>query len=178
MLILRMSVDNKVFGGSNVSCDVNESAVYLTGSNFSVVYDGNNQGGRKTTANLDIISSTIIDVFGGGRNNAPSGICSLVINSEIITNAYSGGKDAGLTTCDVYIYDGTITNVFRVSNTSGNITTSNITFGNNQNSNIQIGTLYGWNNLGSGTTTTTNITTYKGNIFIFIKSLIVYKDYI
>lgn len=150
---------NKIFGGSNESGNIKTTDVEVRGENLTdnidinSVYGGNNAGGTAAITKVVINGEAIGSVYGGG-DKALSTVSEIIINSGKIDNVFGGGNQAGLTTSNVYAYGGTIGNVFGGSNESGDLTTANVTIGNENSvgsSTITVTNVYGGNNLGGKT---------------------------
>ena len=100
---------NNIYGGSNLSGDVDESNVDTTLGHAENIYGGNNQGGITQTTNVHIQDgSEIVNVYGGG-NNAVVNETNLSINGTVTGSVYGGGNEAGVNTnTNLNIENGTI----------------------------------------------------------------------
>ncbi len=149
-----------VFGGSNTSGTVAETAVTLNGS-ATDVYGGNNLGGSATTTVVNIAGNAT-NVFGGGYQ-ASTTSSTVHLNSGTVSNIFGGGNQAGVTTTNVKLGAGNVTNaVFGGSNSSGNVTTS-VVETKTSSSSLTVNNVFGGNNLG-GATTNATVTLSRGTI--------------
>lgn len=168
----------EVYGGNNAGGQATTSIVRMTGGSVPTVYGGNKSGGTNPNSQVYYSAGTVTDIFGGGYN-ASTGTTYVEINGGHPTNVYGGGDQASVTTSQVVLNQGTIdytygggrqagattttvsipitstataTTVYGGSNTSGNVTTSNV----NALGGVST-TIYGGNNAG-GVTSTANVT--------------------
>ena len=168
----------EVYGGNNAGGEATTSIVRMTGGSVPTVYGGNKSGGTNPNSQVYYSAGTVTDIFGGGFN-ASTGTTYVEINGGHPTNVYGGGDQASVTTSTVVLNQGTIdytygggrqagattttvsipitstataTTVYGGSNTSGNVTTSNVNALGGAST-----TIYGGNNAG-GVTSTTNVT--------------------
>ena len=173
------SICNNLYGGSNISGDVANANVSITGGNSYNVFGGNNEGGNVTTTYIDVFKGYITNLYGGG-NKVPTTTTNVSIsgNDDIITNVFGGGNAANATNVNISQNGANINNLYGGSNTSGSVdkviinhqrgTTSNLYGGNNEGGNTINTTinyidgtssnLYGGGNKTNSATTTINIT--------------------
>ena len=107
---------------------------------------------------VTINNGEVTNVFGANdASGMPASDVIVVVNDGTIGSVYGGGNKTSLTTSNVTINGGVITNTFGGSNETGDVTTSNVTINDGT-----ISYLYGGNNIG-GQTLTSNVSV-KGGI--------------
>ena len=154
-----------IYGGSNQSGDVLITNVSIEDGTTTTVYGGNNVGGTCGIAKVNVKGGTVSSaIYGGGNQVATTETDVRIQNiANTVPAVYGGGNSAGVGTTYVRLLSVNsansinITNLYGGSNTTGDVTTSNIEVNRGT-----IGTIYGANNLG-GNVTTTNVTVNAGS---------------
>ncbi len=160
------TVTENIYGGSNQSGTVTTTNVTATSGSVKNIFGGNNQGGTATTTNVTFDGASITEDIYGGGNVASSGTTNVTLASGTCNDIYGGGYSANVTTgTNINLQNGTCDQVFGGSNTSGNVNKTTVISGSSSGSTgtIVARQIYGGNNDG-GTVTTSNVTTYSGEI--------------
>lgn len=154
---------NSVFGGGEGNGTytpyvLGNVAVDIKGGIIDNVYGGSDQRGTPN-------GSVTVNVHGGKITNAYAGGNQTEVSEPNInfyggttTNGYGGGNQAKVDISHVLLNGGTVTNLFGASNTSGDVTTSNVNVKSGKVTNV-----YGGNNIG-GTTNTSNVSIDGGDV--------------
>ena len=116
-----------VYGGSNTSGEVPSSVIHANSGNVGVIYGGNNEGGTTDTTEINVDGVNVLSVYGGG-NQADTNESNVTIRSNTgkIEEVYGGGRMSSVSNTNVDINGGLIGKVFGGSNTSGEVTESNV----------------------------------------------------
>ena len=156
--------NTQVFGGGN-NATVGTTTVTVAGGTTTTLFGGGNQA-QVTTTEVRLNSGTVTTLYGGG-NQAAVTTTNVYLTGGINGTTYGGGNQAGADTTNVTCSGTTFTNVidnvnkatvFGGSNTSGTVTSSNVTFNSGN-----LPYLFGGNNAG-GTVTTSNVTINNGTV--------------
>lgn len=156
--------NTQVFGGGN-NATVGTTTVTVAGGTTTTLFGGGNEA-AVTTTEVRLNSGTVTTLYGGG-NEAAVTTSNVYLTGGTNGTTYGGGNKAGAGTTNVYCSGTTFSNiidgqnkasVFAGSNTSGAVTTGNVTFNSGT-----LPYLFGGNNAG-GTVTTSNVTVNGGNI--------------
>lgn len=88
------AIINNLFGGANVTGDINFTNVYVSNnSKIGNVFGGGNQARIVRTTNVNIEDSTITEnVYGGGNQATVDSYTTVNISSSNIKNVYGGGN--------------------------------------------------------------------------------------
>lgn len=159
---------NNLFGGSNLTGSVPLTNVNVNMGTANNVYGGNDAGGKTNTSNIVINGCLIENVFGGGLE-AETSETNVNLNYGRITNIYGGGDEASAQVTNINLSTGNVTNIYGGSNTSGEVSSSNISnsastnnSGISVNSTFTKGQLNTWENMGSSVTLSTTINNKTG----------------
>lgn len=156
--------NTEVYGGGN-NATVGTTTVTITGGTTTTLFGGGNQA-PVTTTEVRLNNGTVTTLYGGG-NEAAVTTSNVYLTGGTNGTTYGGGNKAGADTTNITCDGTTFTNivedenkamVFGGSNTSGNVTTSNVTFNTGT-----LPYLFGGNNAG-GTVTTSNVIVNGGTI--------------
>lgn len=88
---------NNLYGGSNISGNVDNSNIITNLGTAENIYGGNNQGGLTNITNIQILSGEIINVYGGG-NQAITNETNITVNGTVNGEVFGGGNEAGVNT--------------------------------------------------------------------------------
>ena len=100
-----------IYGGSNTNGTVTTANVNLTSGNVANVFGGGN-GAGVGTANVNLDGITIDTIFGGSKNAGVTTNTNVQLNSGTVTNVFGGGYDTGVTNASVTQNGATVTNIF------------------------------------------------------------------
>lgn len=168
------TVNDSIFGGSNLNGTAAKSNVIVTGGTATNIYGGNNLGGKTEDANIEMNGGIVKNTIYGGGNIAETDITHVNLNGGKTKNVFGGGAEASvLESTNVvnkgidYYADETSeegekiagVRIFGGSDSGGDIPISNVT----NESDIKVFEIYGGNNL-DGLTSTSNIKLLKGNV--------------
>ena len=156
--------NTEVYGGGN-KATVETTKVIITGGTTTTLFGGGNQAEVDETE-VRLNNGTVTTIYGAG-NQAAADVTNVYLTGGTNATTYGGGNQAGAGETHVYCNGTTFTNivdgvntatVYGGSNTSGDVTTSNVEFNSGTIPNI-----YGGNNQG-GTTETANVVINNGTI--------------
>ena len=161
------------FGGTTTTANIYVDETVLPGednpiggnANVTNIYGGSNTNGTVTTSNVNLVSGTTSNVFGGG-NGAGVGTANVNLDGMTIDTIFGGSKNAGITTnTNVQLNSGTVTNVFGGGYDTG-VTNANVTQNGATVTNIFGGNQGGTGDGGETTNATINIeSTTAQNIY-------------
>ena len=136
-VLFKTGTATEVFGGSNEAGLVGNSYVYITNGNITNVFGGNNVDGETQTSHVYIGNGTLGTVYGGGKEANTSTATNLYIYGGTMNSAFGGGSEAdvkngaGSAKTNVFVYGGTVPSVYGGSNTSGDVSNTEVTIEDN-----------------------------------------------
>ena len=131
------AVLNNVYGGSNVSGDIDTTQVNATAGTINCNLYGGGLKAKTDTTNVNINGTTFAALVNDDTANAPYG------------NAFGGGQAARVTASNITLNGSTLNNVYGGSNQYGLVSTSNVNIQSGKVANV-----FGGNNAGGATTNT------------------------
>lgn len=162
-------ITENVFGGAKGSSDfepkvVGDITVTINGGSIGNVYGGFDASGTPTAGDVVYLNGgTIGNAFGGGRNVDQTSTDIRLQGSTITDSLYGGSNLNGtITTSNVTITSGSVTNVYGGNNVSGTTVNSNVTV----EGGTITGDIYGGGNEAPTTTSTVTISnTTVNNVY-------------
>jgi len=122
---------SKLFGGCNISGNVNKTNVVLENGEATEIYGGNNEGGNSPNTNVYVYGGKLDNIYGGGNKVFVDETNVYLRNStEKVGNVYGGGNNAGANKTNVYVQGGEALNMYGGSNNSGNVSETKVYVGN------------------------------------------------
>ena len=164
-----------IYGGSEEQGITDKVDIYLNGMTASSIYGGSMIDGTVIAANIYLATGTVTDVFGGGFGGTTT-TANIYLDEAVLTegqnpiggnaNVYTifGGPNGKgtVTTANVHLVSGNVTNVFGGGNGAG-VGTANVTLDG-----MTIDTIFGGSKFNgfknAGVTTNTNVVLNSGNV--------------